>query len=139
MKVEVYIKKEVELVVLQAEIEPRYGEDTEVDGVQDKEGNSIPCREGEFWIPIINIETGIITNWEGNKTAKVHYKVCDAGTYHLLDKDGNVQLTKEGYVPDILDLYNDSYGDYIILNIDESGQIADWNNKPNIEDFFEEN
>jgi len=67
----------------------------------------------------------------------VHYKICDDGTYQLADTNGNIHLTKDGYVPNILDVERDSYGDYIILNIDEKGKIANWNSNPNIEDFFD--
>ncbi len=138
MKAEIKIKKEVELTTLAVSAGARYWEDSEVNGQKDEDGLLIPCKEGDRWCPTINIETGIITNWELGTTANIHYKVCDDGIYHLLDNDGNIQLTKDGYVPNILDLYNYSYGDYIILNINESGQIADWDNNPNIEDFFEE-
>lgn len=38
-------------------------------------------------------------------------------------------------MPNILDVERDSYGDYIILNIYENGKIANWNNKPKLNDF----
>ena len=38
----------------------------------------------------------------------------------------------------ILDILRDSYGDYIIMNIDENGLIEKWNNNPNIDDFTNE-
>lgn len=138
MKTKIKVEKEVELTTLMVNAGARYWEDSEINGQIDEQGLLVPCRVGEKWTPVIDIETGIITNWEKGKTARIHYKVCDDGVYHLLDKEGNAILTKDGYVPNILDLYNDSYGDYIILNIDENGQIADWDNNPNIGDFFEE-
>lgn len=56
----------------------------------------------------------------------------------IADSEGNILLTKDGYVPNILDVERDSYGDYIILNIDENGKIANWNNKPKVNDFEDE-
>lgn len=138
MKVTVKIEKEVEVTTLLVDAGVRYWEDASVNGVEDTEGNSIPCRDGDRWKPIIDIESGIITNWTKGVTAEVHYKVCDDGIYHLLDSEGNTILTKDGYVPDILDIERDSYGDYIIMNIDENGLIANWKNNPNIEDFYNE-
>lgn len=136
MKAQIKITKTVDLVTLHVKAGVRYWEDTTVNGVKDENGTLIPCREGDYWCPIINIETGIITNWTKGTTASTHYKVCGDGVYTLKDETGNVEVIKDYYVPDILDLYDDSYGDYIILNIDENGQIADWNNNPSIEDFL---
>ena len=135
MKANIKMKKEVEVKTLIVDAGVRYWEDATVDGVEDEQGDLIPCREGERWKPIIDIETGVITNWKQGVKANVHYKVCDDGIYHLADEQGNILLTKEYYVPKILDLDGESFGDYIILNIDENGKIADWNNKPKITDF----
>jgi len=138
MKTKIKVEKEVELTTLLVDAGVSYWEDATVNGENDTEGDLIPCRMGERWMPVINIETGIIANWELGKSAAVHYKICDDGIYYLQDNEGATQLAKEGYVPNILDLYNDSFGDYIKLKINENGQIADWNNNPNIDDFFEE-
>jgi len=127
--------KEIELKTLSVKAGARYWEDSSVNCVEDETGELIPCRDGDYWCPEIDIETGIITNWEKDKTADVHYKVCDDGTYHLKDADGNIVLTKEDYVPKILDLHDESFGDYIIMHIDENGKIDRWNNNPNISDF----
>lgn len=138
MKVTIKIKKEVEVIALGVDAGVRYWEDATVNGVEDTEGNLIPCREGDRWRPIIDIESGMIVNWTKGVKARVHYKVCDDGIYHLLDGEGNSILIKDGYVPDILDVERDSYGDYIIMNIDENGLIADWNKEASIEDFYNE-
>lgn len=138
MKAKIETYKEVELTTLSVKAGVRYWEDATVNGVKDKEGNLIPCRIDDYWCPEIDIETGKITNWEQGKTAKVHYKVCDDGTYQLKDKKGNVVLEIDGYVPVFLDTGRDGYGDYIILDINENGQIAGWNNNPDISDFQNE-
>ena len=74
-----------------------YWEDAEVNGVSDSENPpTIPCAEfihadNEYrWRPIIDIDNGVITNWEKGFTAQVHYKVCDDGIYTVTDKDGNI-------------------------------------------------
>ena len=138
MKVVITVEKEVELKTLLVDAGVRYWEDAKVDGIEDVNGDLIPCRDGERWKPIIDIESGIITNWKKGVKANVHYKVCDDGFYQILDNEGNVVLQKEDYVPNILDILRDSYGDYIIMNIDENGLIEKWNNNPNIDDFTNE-
>jgi hypothetical protein len=128
MKAVVKIEKEVELKTLVVEAGVRYWEDAEVNGENDTEyGTNIPCKEGDLWKPIIDLETGVIKNWEQGKTANVHYKVCDAGSYYLQDADGNTILSiDENYVPDIMCPEGEGYGDYIKMKIDENGKIANW-------------
>ena len=135
MKAKIKTTKEVEITTLLVDAGVRYWEDAAVNGTEDEQGDLIPCRDGERWKPIIDIESGVITNWTKGVVANVHYKICDDGIYHLADAEGNILLTKDGYVPNILDVERDSYGDYIILNIDENGKIANWNNKPKVNDF----
>ena len=89
------------------------------------------------WRPIINIETGTIENWEKGVKAKICYKVVDDGIYTLLDSSKNEIKTVAGYVPDILSVGDDGYGDYIIMDVDEEGHIDMWNpNKDNLEKYF---
>lgn len=128
MKQIISVKKEVDLKTLHVEAGVRYWEDASVNGVEDTEnGNNIPCKRGSLWAPIINLDTGIITNWEEGKTASIHYKICDAGSYHIHDVDGNAVLSIENdYVPNMLSPGGDGYGDYIIMDIDKSGKIANW-------------
>lgn len=134
----VKIKKEVEVTVktLKVRAGARYWEDATVNGIEDTEGKLIPCREGDNWCPIIDIETGRITNWETGKTADIHYKVCDDGDYHILDENDEEVLHLNGYVPDILAINDNGYGDYIILEINEEGFIKDW--KFDISNFIDE-
>lgn len=89
MKIELTITKEFEIKYLLAKVGVRYWEDAIVNGEEDINGDLIPCRVGDYWSPLIDIETGIITNWEIGKTASIHYKCCDDGSYHLLDENYN--------------------------------------------------
>jgi hypothetical protein len=136
MKATIKVEKEVEIKTLHVHAGVRYWEDATVNGIEDTEGDKIPCRDGDDWCPVIDIDTGIINNWPKGATADIHYKVCDAGVYELMDSDGHIIATKEGYVPKIMCPEGNGFGDYIIMEIDESGQIAKW--VPLIEDFFEE-
>jgi len=127
MKAKIKIEKEVELKTLLARVRPRYWEDTKVNGVEDINGDLIPLRQGDLWYPIINIDSGVLVDWPEGVTASIHFKVCDAGSYYLLDEDGNTILSiEEDYVPAMMCPEGEGYGDYIIMKIDENGQIANW-------------
>ena len=98
-----------------------------MDGVEDEQGDLIPCREGDIWKPIINVDSGKILNWTQGVTAEVHYKVCDQCSWELLDESGNViKSVKDEYVPDTLCPKEEGYGDYIIMDVDANGMIANW-------------
>ena len=127
MKATVKIEKEVELKTLVVKAGVRYYEDATVNGVEDTEGDLIPCKQGELWCPIIDIDSGVITNWKQGVKAEIHYKVCDCCGWELKDEKGEVVLSAEdGYVPSTLCPKESGYGDYIIMDIDENGMIADW-------------
>lgn len=127
MKVKVKIETEVELKRLVVKAGVRYWEDATVNGVEDEQGDLIPCREGDLWCPTIDLNTGVITNWESGKIARIHYKVCDAGSYYLQDVDGNTVLSIErDYVPDMLCPKESGYGDYIIMDVGVNGVIHDF-------------
>ena len=106
----------------------RYWEDASVNGVEDTEGSLIPCRIGELWMPVIDLETGKIENWKEGTEADIHYKVCDQGTYIIRDETGKVVKKEEGYVPDIMSPAENGYGDYIIMKVNAKGFIENWKN-----------
>lgn len=133
MKITISKPTEFEAVYLKVDAGVRYWEDAEVNGVSDSENlPTIPCAEfihadNEYrWRPIIDIDNGVITNWKKGFTAQVHYKVCDDGIYTVTDKDDNIIVEHEGYVPSIMCPEDEGYGDYIIMNIDENGFIQGW-------------
>lgn len=116
-----------------------YWEDGEVNGEDDisydeqEEGTQpkMPCAElrgDEYrWNLKIDPETGVITNWPKGTTAKTHYKVCDECEIEYYE-DGKLVCTNDndGYVPKFLSPSGEGYGDYMIMSIDENGQIANW-------------
>lgn len=129
MEIEIKVtkKEKVNIKYLLVLAKPRYWEDTSVNGVEDTEGELIPCRDGELWKPRINVDNGNIINWEKGKTASVHYKVCDAGDYFLQDENNITVLSiVDDYVPSLLCPDENGYGDYIIMDIDENGHINNW-------------
>lgn len=130
-----------------AEFEPRFWEDVDI---MDKDGqkhedsavfdsaeisgkvkieNEIPdfCdTHSEGYIRWkIDIDEGKIIDWNGLKVS-VYYKVCDQGQYTLLDSDENVIFEVESYVPKILQINDNGYGDYIYIDVDEKGYIKNW-------------
>lgn len=134
MKIQINISKEFDAKYLRAKRGVRFWEDASVNGVEDTEdGGNIPCKEGDYWCPLIDIDAGQILNWEKGKTASIHYKVCDDGTYFLLDAEKNEIKEINGYVPDVMCPAGKGYGDYVIMEIDENGFIQNW--KPNLDAF----
>jgi hypothetical protein len=126
MIVTLKVEKEYNVTTLLVSAKRLYPEDATVNGVEDEAGDLMPCMDGDQWKPIINFDTGQITNWTKGTVADVHYTVCDAGSYTLVDADGNNVLTHEGYVPECLSPKEEGYGDYIIMDIDADGFIQDW-------------
>lgn len=125
MKVIARITKEFEVTAIGITAEVRYWEDATVNGVEDTDGALIPLRFGDCWMPIIELDTGRVRDWPQGTTADIHYKVCDAGEYELLDGKRFV-AERSGYVPDMLGVSEPAYGDYIIMKIGADGLIEGW-------------
>lgn len=127
-----------------ANVGPRYWEDGDVNGEEDipyDEQNQgakprVPMavenpnpryKDCSYrWEIKIDLETGNIIGWPEGVTANVHYKVCDDGTYWLEGQDGTKYHEIDSYVPEVFDFVDDSYGDYIIMTVDEKGHIKEW-------------
>lgn len=128
--------KDIPVKYIRARCGVRYWEDGEINGEQDVDGSRIPLREGTSsdndsrgggnWCPTIDLDTGTIENWPTGTTASIHYKVCDDGDYELLDADRNVVASIDGYVPSVMCPEGEGYGDYVIMEIDGNGKIANW-------------
>lgn len=106
----------------------RYWEDAAVNGTEDAEGTLMPMRKGDDWAPVIRLADGAVMDWPQGTTADVHYKVCDAGEYWLLDDERKRVAKWAGfYVPnDFLCHGDNGYGDYIIFKVSADGLIAGW-------------
>ena len=123
MKIRLKVEKEFDAKYLLVSAGVRFWGDAKINGVEDKDGTLIPFRDGEDWCPLIDIEKGTIVDWPKGITAKIHYKVCDDGSYKLLNKDFSTITYKEGYVIDSMCPSGNGYGDYIIMNVNENGNI----------------
>jgi hypothetical protein len=96
-----------------------------------------PGRTGNVWEAMIDINSGTIEGWPQGETLRFSMKVCDQGSYILLDRDGNeIASIVENYVPN--DLIPGRYGDYVDLNISGTGKILNWKPNANLADFVEE-
>ena len=106
----------------------RYWEDATINGVNDDDGTLTPFKRGDCWCPVIRLADGLVIDWPQGMTADIHFKVCDAGEYWLLDEDKKRVAKWAGYyVPDdFLCPGDQGYGDYIILKIGADGHIQGW-------------
>ena len=133
MKATVKTEKEVEIKTVLIDIAPRYIGDSDDDDMP----TDFPLLNDvkDAWIVRVDIDNGVIENWPEGDARKMHVKVCDAGTYRLLDVDGNeVAAIVNNYVPH--GVVPGSYGDYVELTIDETGKITNWPKSPDVSEFF---
>jgi hypothetical protein len=129
MKVTIYVPTEVEIKTVRVEIAVRYGEEDIP--------NDFPFRVGDMWIATIDIDKGKIIDWPQGKTGSFCMKICDEGSYFLQDVEGKEVLSIESnYVPNAL--LPGEYGDYLELDIDETGTITNWLEDADLSDFLPE-
>lgn len=112
---------------IKVEAHVRYWDDAYINGEPDEAGDKTPFREGDLWCPVIRITDGVVEGWSAGVEADFHFKVCDAGTYHLLDSDKDVIASRhDDYVPNGLCHGDKGYGDYIIFAVDAEGSIKNY-------------
>lgn len=101
--------------------------------------NEYPLVSKGVWSGIINLKTHKLLNWKPEYgSLYLQAKVCDSGTYFLLDKDKKTICKIADYVPNGLIPEVDDCGDYIRLRINEGGTIENWFEEPNFSDFMED-
>lgn len=121
---------------LKIEAAVRYWDDAEINGERREDGATVPFKNGDIWLPVIDLDDGSIVGWPEGVTAKFHFKVCDAGVYHLLDNEKKIIASRfNNYVPSGLCHGDEGYGDYIIFNVDENGKIECYRNSVDFEEF----
>lgn len=92
-----------------------------------------------MWSGIINLKTHKLLNWKPEYgDLLLQAKVCDSGTYFLLDKDKKVICKIADYVPNGLIPEADDCGDYIRLRINNDGTIENWPEEPSFSEFLED-
>ncbi len=126
MKTTKLIKTEINITHVRVIVPVRYDEEDIP--------NDFPFRNDDTWEVLINVDTGLIEGWPEGRKERVQMKVCDGGTYILLDDGEEVERIECNYVPNRL--IPGEYGDYIDLRIDESGKITNWPTRPNVDAFF---
>lgn len=109
-------REEVRVAKLRFSVAARYAEE---DFPKDMPG--LVC---EQWSDTIDLLEGKLCDHPKYPACSIHTKVCDAGTYELLDEMGSVVATDDGYVPSFFP--GDHFGDYIIFELDETGKILNW-------------
>jgi len=125
---------DIQATYIEVSAEVRYWEDANINGLEDSAGDLVPFRRGDLWCLVIRLEDGLVMDWPARMTADIHYKICDAGQYWLLD-DSRQRIAKWAghYVPDdFLCHGSNGYGDYIIFKVNAHGLITGWR-KPEIE------
>lgn len=88
------------------------------------------------WQITIDLENAKVLDWPQGVEARVFYKVCDDGTYYLLDANKNVLKKVDCYVPDILSYIENGFGDYIDMKIDGDGNLVGYP-KENTENYIQ--
>ncbi len=101
--------------------------------------NEYPLVSKGIWSGIINLKTHKLLNWKPEYgSLYLQAKVCDSGTYFLLDKDKKTVCKIADYVPNGLIPEVDDCGDYIRLRINEDGTIENWFEEPDFSYFMED-
>jgi hypothetical protein len=131
MKTTVKIEQEIDIKYVKVHLPVRYNdEDMPYD---------FPLRDGDWWDALIDIDLGKIIDWPQGKTGSFYMKVCDEGSYYLLDANHkDIAKIEVDYVPNQLLPPRNEYGDYVNLKIDETGIITNWYSHPSFENFFPE-
>lgn len=116
----------------------RYWDDAKINGREDASGESVPFKFGEFFSPLIDLEKGVVVDWPIGTVADFHFKVCDSGSYFLLNGDGvEIGQIINDYVPSGVCHGDNGYGDYIIFSVNTDGEIVGYKNKIDQLEFFE--
>lgn len=73
---------------------------------------------------VLDLDSRKVEGWPAGVTAEANLKVCDEGTYELLDTMHQVIATlREEYIPSCVPGED---GDYFVLQIGPDGSIAGW-------------
>lgn len=127
MIIDIPTTKQVNVKFIKLSIPVRYGdEDMPYD---------FPLRQDDNWEAVIDLDTHQIENWPQGKSGSFNMKVCDEGSYYLLDeRKETVDEIIQYYVPN--GVVPGEYGDYINMEIDETGKVTNMPNPLDLSDFF---
>lgn len=96
-----------------------------------------PCRKGDTWEATVDMDTGQIRDWPaGWPPHRLYMKVADGASFFLLDPEGRtIAEIRENYVPH--GVVPGKYGEYVDIEIDANGVIANWPKNPDVSGFSE--
>ena len=127
-----------------------YDKDDELITFDDGLMTELECDE-DFVPPMLNAEDQLLEFLIDLKERKVvgwNYedgylrlwaKVCDAGTYTLMDAEKKPLCQVCGYVPNkLIPPLEKGFGDYIELAIEADGTVNGWPTTPDLSEFIEE-
>ena len=127
MKASVKCRRDVEIAFVRIAAAVRYDEEDMP--------NDFPFRNGDVWDVVVEADTGKIVDWPAGVTHELHMKVCDEGSYYLLDASrGVIAAIEDDYVPN--GVVPGSYGDYIEMTIMADGTIENWPKRLDASSFF---
>jgi len=132
MKANVVVKKEVDIKKVVVDFCPRYTDEEESSFYHGNE--KLPFFDGERFKIEFDPDTGVVIGWPEGRPVDIFEKICDEGTYTLLDEnDEEIASIHQDYVPCIVP---NEYGDYIALKIDDTGKLSNFVKDADISDFF---
>lgn len=118
MKIRYPTTAEAEATAIRCTLPIRYEEDLE------ELGDDFPGLSGKSLALDLDIDTATVRNWPAGRTASLHLKVVDEGSYELLAGDGTVLAScRDDYVPSCIP---SEWGDYVVMSIEEDGRISGW-------------
>ena len=139
IKLTTKVTQEYDAKFIRVSANVRHWEDGQIDGVEDESGDLTPFRNMGLWTPVIDIDSGTVIDWPIGTVAKFHYKVCDAGSYQLLDEHKNIIAEiVNNYVPSGLCHGDEGHGDYIIFSVEEHGKIVNYKENIRLSDWQDE-
>ncbi|MDH2997228.1 hypothetical protein A1D22_06025 [Pasteurellaceae bacterium LFhippo2] len=127
MIIEIPTTKQVNVQYLKISVPVRYDD-------EDMPYN-FPLRQDDIWEATINLDTNKIENWPQGQSGSFCMKVCDEGSYSLLDENKEtIAEIVEYYVPN--NVVPGEYGDYISMQIDETGEVLNMPSDVDFDEFF---
>ena len=136
MKIEKFRYQEIEVKYVKVELPIFYGEEDMPKNFPLRVEKASDDNGYDWWQATIEIDTGKILEWPLGEIGMFYIKVCDEGSYYLLDESRNVIAGIEvNYVPNRLLPPADGYGDYVTFDILTDGVISNWYKNPLLTDF----
>lgn len=106
---------------------------------EDKEDEEqLPLVSLGYWQGTIDLQTHKLLEWEPDfGECYLQAKVCDTGTYTLLNVEKRPICALKGYVPNGVIPPKDGAGDYIHFGINADGTVEEWQYKYDFAAFHE--